>query len=99
MVKIVENGIFRKKTSKGFHGTKNRQIWIWFHGEIKNWSGEKFSISPSILHQISTSTPPWMRKWKRKRKNSREMSESVSRQVSLIETDSDAYIDEELVYL
>ena len=32
------------------------------------------AISSSILHQISTSTPPWTRNWKRKRKNSRETS-------------------------
>ena len=33
------------------------------------------SISPSIFHQISTSTPPWTRNWKRKRKNLRETRE------------------------
>ena len=27
MVKIRENGIFRKKTSNRFHGIKNRPIW------------------------------------------------------------------------
>ena len=42
-------------------------------------------ISPSILHQILISTPPWMRKWKRKRMESRETRGSVSRQVNLIE--------------
>ena len=43
------------------------------------------SISPSIFHQISTSTPPWMRNRKRRRKKSRETRGSVSMQVNLIE--------------
>ena len=38
-----ENGVFRKKTSKRIHGIKNHRIWTWFRGEIKIWSGEKFS--------------------------------------------------------
>ena len=27
-LKIRENGVFRKKTSKGIHGIKNHPIWI-----------------------------------------------------------------------
>ena len=49
------------------------------------------AISPSIFHQISTSTPPWMRNIKRKKKNSREMRErEVSRQSILLKSHSDA---------
>ena len=40
---IRENGGFRKITSKRIHRIKNHRIWPWFCGEIKNWSGEKFS--------------------------------------------------------
>ena len=42
MVKIVENGILRKKTSNRFHEIKNHWIWIWFREEIEIRSGEKF---------------------------------------------------------
>ena len=53
MVEIGENGILRKYTSNQFHGIKNRQIWTWFRGEIKIWSGGKFqTIEITILSEI-----------------------------------------------
>ena len=50
------------------------------HEERDRWI--QAAISPSILHQILTSTPPWMRKSERKRMESREMREKVSRQLN-----------------
>ena len=42
---IRENGRFRKKTQRSIHGIKNHSIWISNRGEIKEWSGMKFSES------------------------------------------------------
>ena len=67
------------------------------HEERDRWI--QAAISPSILHQILISTRPWMRKWERKMMESRETRGMVCRQLNLIESNSNAYNDEEQVYL
>ena len=42
VIEIMKNGGFRKITQRRIHGIKNHSIWISIHGEIKEWSGEKF---------------------------------------------------------
>ena len=42
MIKIRENGGFRKLTQRQIHGIKNHLIWISIRGEFKEQSGEKF---------------------------------------------------------
>ena len=44
--------------------------------------GIQAAISPSFLHQILTSNPPWMRKWERKRMESRDSRGEVSKQIN-----------------
>ena len=42
VIKIRENGRFRKITQRRIHGIKNHSIWISNRGEIKERSGEKY---------------------------------------------------------
>ena len=41
-IEIREFTIFEKKTSRQIHKIKNHWIWIKIHGEIIEWTGEKF---------------------------------------------------------
>ena len=43
MIEIGKNCILWKRTWIQIHGIKNQWIWLWFHGEIKDWREGIFS--------------------------------------------------------
>ena len=49
---IRENGGSRKITQRSIHRIKNHSIWVSNSGEIKDWSGRKFSESRRTYTEI-----------------------------------------------
>ena len=42
VIEIGQIDILRKRTQRRIHGIKNHSIWLWFRGEIKDWTEVKF---------------------------------------------------------